>query len=273
MPRPHPPEFRRRAVELANQRGPDGERLQPVAKTAEDLGISESCLRNWMAQAAIDTGPPGVTSDERRGAGRAAPPQPGVGDGSGDPQAGVGLLRPGEHPPKMTFAFIAQDCPDLPVATCCRVMKVSTSGFYAWLAQPVSDRDLDDAYLTNTIVDIHRASRSSYGSPRVHAELRLGENVRLWPQTGGAADAPGRHPGHLPTSSWLHAPPPGQGVQPGWWWAGRSAITFAPGSQGKRPVGRSDGVFGLPGCWARWVPRPATLPPPTGAITPAEPVR
>jgi len=67
MPRPHPPEFRRRAVELANQRGPDGERLQPVAKTAGDLGISESCLRSWMAQDAIDSGArPGVTSDERR---------------------------------------------------------------------------------------------------------------------------------------------------------------------------------------------------------------
>jgi putative transposase len=57
-------------------------------------------------------------------------------------------------------------------------MKVSTSGFYAWQAEPVSDRDLDDAYLTDTIVDIHRMSRGSYGSPRVHAELRLGEGVR-----------------------------------------------------------------------------------------------
>ena len=38
----------------------------------------------------------------------------------------------------------------------------------------VSDRDWDDAVLTNTIVDIHRMSRRSYGSPRVHAELRLG---------------------------------------------------------------------------------------------------
>jgi transposase-like protein len=67
MPRPHPPEFRRRAVELANQRGPDGERLQPVAKTAEDLGISESCLRNWMAQAGIDAGArPGLSTEERR---------------------------------------------------------------------------------------------------------------------------------------------------------------------------------------------------------------
>ena len=55
---------------------------------------------------------------------------------------------------------------------------VSTSGFYAWRACPVSDRDWDDAVLTNTISDIHRASRRSYGSPRVHAELRLGQGVR-----------------------------------------------------------------------------------------------
>src|SRR5439155_23191261 len=78
----------------------------------------------------------------------------------------------------MTFAFIAQDCPDLPVATCCRVMKVSTSGFCAWLAHPVAERDLDDASLTNPIVDIPWAGRRSYGSPRVHAELRVGEGVR-----------------------------------------------------------------------------------------------
>ena len=38
--------------------------------------------------------------------------------------------------------------------------------------------DLDDAYLTNTIVDIHQMSRRSYGSPRLHAELRLGQDVR-----------------------------------------------------------------------------------------------
>jgi transposase len=38
-----------------------------VAKTAEDLGISESCLRNWMAQDAIDTGArPGLKTEERK---------------------------------------------------------------------------------------------------------------------------------------------------------------------------------------------------------------
>jgi transposase len=60
MPRPHPPEFRHRAVELARLHE------KPIARIAEELGISDSCLRNWMAQADIDDGRrPGLTSDER----------------------------------------------------------------------------------------------------------------------------------------------------------------------------------------------------------------
>ena len=78
----------------------------------------------------------------------------------------------------MIYIFIAQRCADLPVAACCRVMGVSTSGFYQHRARPVSDRDYADAVLTNTIVDIHQMSRRSYGSPRVHAELRLGLDQR-----------------------------------------------------------------------------------------------
>jgi putative transposase len=78
----------------------------------------------------------------------------------------------------MTFAFIDERCSDLPVATCCRVMKVSTSAFYAWRNGTVSDRDWADAVLTDKIVDIWRMSRRSYGSPRVHDELVLGEGVR-----------------------------------------------------------------------------------------------
>jgi transposase-like protein len=60
MPRPHPPEFRQRAVELARLRE------KPVAQIAADLGISDSCLRNWMAQADIDEGRrEGLSSRER----------------------------------------------------------------------------------------------------------------------------------------------------------------------------------------------------------------
>jgi HTH-like domain len=78
----------------------------------------------------------------------------------------------------MTYAFIAQRCSDLPVVACCRAMGVSTSGFYAWQANPVSRRDWHDAVLTNTMFDIHAMSRRSYGSPRVHAELVLGQGER-----------------------------------------------------------------------------------------------
>jgi len=61
MPAPYPPEFRQRAVQVA--RGG----AAPVAKIAKDLGISESCLRNWMAQAEADeNGGPRLTSAEKK---------------------------------------------------------------------------------------------------------------------------------------------------------------------------------------------------------------
>ena len=64
------------------------------------------------------------------------------------------------------------------VAVACRVLEVSRSGYYEWRDRPPCERDLDDAWLANQVVDIHTASRGCYGSPRVHAELRLGRHVR-----------------------------------------------------------------------------------------------
>ena len=61
MPAPHPPEFRQRAVQLAR------EGASSVARIAKDHGISESCLRNWMAQAdADDNGGPRLASAEKK---------------------------------------------------------------------------------------------------------------------------------------------------------------------------------------------------------------
>jgi transposase len=48
MPRPYPKEFREGAVQLARQ----GER--PVADIAQELGIAESCLRNWLKRDQLD---------------------------------------------------------------------------------------------------------------------------------------------------------------------------------------------------------------------------
>lgn len=62
MPPPHPVEFRRRAVQLAR------ERSKPIAELARELRISESCLRNWLAQADADETDDGprLTSAEKK---------------------------------------------------------------------------------------------------------------------------------------------------------------------------------------------------------------
>jgi putative transposase len=56
----------------------------------------------------------------------------------------------------------------------CRVLAVSRSGYYDWLGRPATPRAQEDEYLLKLIEQIHTDSRETYGSPRVHAELRLG---------------------------------------------------------------------------------------------------
>ncbi|MFI6744550.1 IS3 family transposase [Nonomuraea sp. NPDC050451] len=62
----------------------------------------------------------------------------------------------------------------IPVAVACRVLRVSTSGYYDWLGRPEPPRALRNKELTKIIRQVHADSRGSYGSPRVHAELTLG---------------------------------------------------------------------------------------------------
>jgi len=64
------------------------------------------------------------------------------------------------------------------VAVACRMLKTSTSGYYAWRGRGPSERAVADEALTMQIRAIHAMSRESYGVPRVHAELRLDCGVR-----------------------------------------------------------------------------------------------
>jgi putative transposase len=53
----------------------------------------------------------------------------------------------------------------------CRVLDVSTSGYYAWRKRAPSRRARDDAALTEHIREIHQWSRGTYGVPRIYSEL------------------------------------------------------------------------------------------------------
>lgn len=54
----------------------------------------------------------------------------------------------------------------------CKVLKVSTSGYYKWLKSSPSKRALANKVLTEQIRDIYQISRQTYGSPRITIELQ-----------------------------------------------------------------------------------------------------
>jgi putative transposase len=70
------------------------------------------------------------------------------------------------------FRFIEAEQATFPISLSTRMLGVSRSGFHAWHRRAPSDRTLSDAWLLERIRVIHAQSRGSYGSPRVHAELR-----------------------------------------------------------------------------------------------------
>jgi len=77
------------------------------------------------------------------------------------------------------FRFIAAKKAEHSIKIMCRVLEVSRSGFHAWTARAPSARVVADQVLTARIAEIHADSRKTYGSPRVHAELRLEDGVRV----------------------------------------------------------------------------------------------
>jgi putative transposase len=94
----------------------------------------------------------------------------------------------------------------IPVEVACRVLDVSTSGYYAWRSRSPSQRSIRHAWLTDLIVQVHQDSRGTYGALRVHAELRLGHGIMvghnaiaLLMRRAGLAGAPAGPSGAMPS--------------------------------------------------------------------------
>ena len=69
------------------------------------------------------------------------------------------------------YGFVKANRAAYRVATMCRVLEVSRSGFYAWLKRAPSARARANAALLDAIKEIHDESDETYGAPRIHAEL------------------------------------------------------------------------------------------------------
>ena len=72
----------------------------------------------------------------------------------------------------MRYGFIQDHLEVWPVRTMCRVLRVSPSGFYTWRRRPVSARAQRHQDLAEKAREIHDRSGRTYGSPRVHRQLK-----------------------------------------------------------------------------------------------------
>ncbi|EPX62663.1 Mobile element protein [Cystobacter fuscus DSM 2262] len=72
----------------------------------------------------------------------------------------------------MKFELMDAQKAHFPVKFMCQQLGVSRSGYYAWQGRPESARQVSDRALAKEVTQVHHDSRRTYGSPRVHAELR-----------------------------------------------------------------------------------------------------
>lgn len=80
----------------------------------------------------------------------------------------------------MRFHAIERCRANFPVLMMCRLLKVSSSGYYEWRTRKPSQRQKDNERLLDKIEDIHEGSDGVFGSPRIYEELQYeGETCSL----------------------------------------------------------------------------------------------
>ncbi|MBK6917963.1 MAG: IS3 family transposase [Deltaproteobacteria bacterium] len=161
-------EFKAEVVRLVNAGG------KSIAQVAAELDLEQTAVRAWVKQAEVDAGqqPAGqgpLTTDERDELRRLRRENKRLEMEREILKKANGLLRQGEL---VRFEFIQAERANFPVAMMCRLLEVSRSGFYASRRRPPSARSAETVRLEVAIAVAHSTSRKTYGSPRVHAEVR-----------------------------------------------------------------------------------------------------
>jgi len=134
---------------------------------------SAQAIHNWVKQADLDEGKEGWPDHPGAlGTGASAPGEQAAAPGAGDPVKCSGLVRQVDQvDPVEGFRFVKANQVTYPIATMCRTLGVSPSGYHAWKVRPPSKRAIADAAMTERIRAFHARSRGTYGSPRIHQDL------------------------------------------------------------------------------------------------------
>jgi putative transposase len=150
------PEFKAEVVGLCLR----GDRT--IGQVSRDLDLTETAVRAWVKQAEVDLGKgpaEALTTSEREELRRLRREVRQLREDREILKKAARLLREGKQ---VKFAFIHAEKAHHSIVALCRVLGVAPSGYHAWRGRKPS----------TYIRAIHARSRGTYGSPRVHAQLR-----------------------------------------------------------------------------------------------------
>ena len=158
-------EFKASAVRLVLDEG------KTVGAAARDLDLTETALREWVKRAQADRtqGRTGLTTAEREELVRLRKATADRGRRARHLKKSHGVLREAEP---VRFAFIAAKKAEHRVTILCRCMRVTRSGFYAWMRRGLSARAQRDVVLRTKLRAFHAASGHRYGRPRLWKDLK-----------------------------------------------------------------------------------------------------
>jgi putative transposase len=167
MPHTYAPQFRAMVVEQLRH----GRKVEVVAT---ELGVHPATLYRWKRQDRIDRGELAGTPTQESAQLRAARLR------IAELEAELATVRRATElfskgrvvRPKELYGIVETLAKEgHGTKRVCRLLGIAPSGFFMWRARPPSAREIRRAWLTDTIGAIHEASRGTYGSRRIRAEL------------------------------------------------------------------------------------------------------
>ncbi|WP_421958034.1 IS3 family transposase [Propioniciclava tarda] len=128
----------------------------PIAQIAKDFGISESCLRNWLHRADVEDGVRSGTTEADAKELRDAKRRIRLLEQENEVLRRAAAYLSQANLPKMMYPLVKElAAGGIPVTVTCRVLKLARQPYYRWLAHPISDSELAEAYLANALFDAH----------------------------------------------------------------------------------------------------------------------